>query len=40
MGEHLGIQFDVRAFSVSKDPFDPLRHDLITNTDCRFLDSL
>jgi len=33
LGEHLGAQFDVRAFSASKDPFDPLRHDLITITD-------
>ena len=31
--EHIGTQFEVREFSASKDPFDPLRHDLITITD-------
>jgi len=31
--EQIGTQFEVREFSASKDPFDPLRHDVITITD-------
>ncbi len=31
--EELGSAFEVRAFGASKDPFDPIRHDLIVVTD-------
>lgn len=31
--KELGEQFEVKVFEASKDPFDPLRHDLIIITD-------
>jgi len=31
----LGSQFEVKEFEASKDPFDPLRHDLIIITDSK-----
>lgn len=33
--EELGERFEVRDFAASKDPFDPIRHDLIVITDTR-----
>jgi len=35
MRKELGSQFEVEAFEASKDPFDPLRHDLIIITDAK-----
>jgi len=34
--KELEKQFDVRAFAASKDPFDPIRHDLIVVTDSQY----
>lgn len=31
--QELGVQFEVKNFEASKDPFDPLKHDLIIITD-------
>lgn len=31
--QELGKQFEVKSFEASKDPFDPLKHDLIIITD-------
>lgn len=37
LGQELRNQFEVKVFEVSKDPFDPLRHDLIiTESEKRF----
>lgn len=37
LGQELRNRFEVKVFEVSKDPFDPLRHDLIiTESEKRF----